>query len=91
MYNRFPDFKQLSTKKSFFLFGPRSTGKSTLLKKIFGESNSQILFRNIGRYIPWFHAGTLARIKEATGHSNWEILFFRYWSGQLLKWHQSYQ
>jgi predicted AAA+ superfamily ATPase len=32
MYKRILNLKELLTKKSFFLFGPRSTGKSTLIK-----------------------------------------------------------
>ena len=33
MYQRLLDIKPLLRKKSFFLFGPRSTGKSTLIKQ----------------------------------------------------------
>ncbi|HQL31794.1 MAG TPA: ATP-binding protein [Treponemataceae bacterium] len=37
MYNRILDVHSLSLKKSFFLFGPRSTGKTTLLRSLFSE------------------------------------------------------
>ena len=37
-YKRVLDLKNLLSKKSFFLFGPRATGKSTLLKKNLAES-----------------------------------------------------
>lgn len=36
----FPRFQTLTHKYSFFLFGPRGTGKSTLLKKKFKKENS---------------------------------------------------
>lgn len=37
-YNRVLDLKNLVDKKSLFLFGPRSTGKTTLLKAQFSEN-----------------------------------------------------
>lgn len=37
MYNRILDVHSLSLKKSFFLFGPHSTGKTTLLRSLFSE------------------------------------------------------
>jgi predicted AAA+ superfamily ATPase len=37
MHKRVIKLQELSTKKSLFLFGPRSTGKSTLLRKIFSD------------------------------------------------------
>lgn len=38
-FKRFLDIKALSGKKSLFLFGPRSTGKSTLLNEIFAKNS----------------------------------------------------
>ncbi len=38
MYNRIVDLKSLIRRKSFFLFGPRQTGKSTLLRHLFPEA-----------------------------------------------------
>lgn len=37
MYSRLLDVKAIASKKSFFLFGPRSTGKTTLLRSVFQE------------------------------------------------------
>ena len=37
-YDRIMDLKKESSKKSLFLFGPRQTGKTTLLKKMFPRS-----------------------------------------------------
>ena len=37
MFHRELDMRQLVAKKSFFLFGPRSTGKTTLLRNTFPE------------------------------------------------------
>lgn len=37
MYNRILDVHSLSLKKSFFLFGSHSTGKTTLLRSLFSE------------------------------------------------------
>ena len=39
MYSRILDVKSLISKKSFFLFGPRSTGKTTLLRETFGDKS----------------------------------------------------
>ena len=36
-YQRILNLKNLVSRKSFFLFGPRATGKSTLIKKDLGD------------------------------------------------------
>ncbi|HAZ14241.1 MAG: ATPase [Bdellovibrionales bacterium GWA2_49_15] len=54
MYTRVCDLKTLSLKKSLFLFGPRSTGKSTLLKKLFGTN----------RYINLLKSDIFLRLSE---------------------------
>ena len=38
MYKRLLPLQQLLSQKSFFLFGPRSTGKTTLVNECFPES-----------------------------------------------------
>jgi predicted AAA+ superfamily ATPase len=38
VYNRIVDLKSLVARKSFFLFGPRQTGKSSLLRLLFPEA-----------------------------------------------------
>ena len=38
MYQRILDLPQLLKKKSFFLFGPRGTGKTTLIHQTLPES-----------------------------------------------------
>ncbi len=38
MFNRVVDLKSLISRKSFFLFGPRQTGKSSLLRHLFPEA-----------------------------------------------------
>ncbi len=54
MYIRVCDLKTLSLKKSFFFLGPRSTGKSTLLKKLFGTD----------RYINLLKSDIFLRLSE---------------------------
>ncbi len=46
MYDRFLDLRTLVDKKSLFLFGPRSTGKTTLLRKQFGSESIVNLLRS---------------------------------------------
>ena len=38
VYNRIIDLKSLISRKSFFLFGPRQTGKSSLLRDVFPQA-----------------------------------------------------
>ena len=45
------DLKQLLSKKSFFLFGPRATGKSTLIKQVLSESSMIIDLLNSRLYL----------------------------------------
>jgi uncharacterized protein len=46
MYKRILDLHDLINKKSFFLFGPRSTGKTTLLREQFGSQSIINLLRS---------------------------------------------
>ncbi len=50
-YKRELNLKNLLAKKSFFLFGPRATGKSTLIKKDLGESAMVIDLLNSRLYL----------------------------------------
>lgn len=50
-YKRELNLKNLLAKKSFFLFGPRATGKSTLIKKDLGESAMIIDLLNSRLYL----------------------------------------
>jgi len=45
------DLKNLLSKKSFFLFGPRATGKSTLVKQVLSESSMIIDLLNSRLYL----------------------------------------
>lgn len=54
MYSRILDIKQIVKHKSLFLFGPRQTGKSTLLKTLFPEA----------RYIDLLEADTFRRLSS---------------------------
>lgn len=45
------DIKELLSKKSFFLFGPRATGKSTLFKQVLSESSMIIDLLNSRLYL----------------------------------------
>ena len=45
------DLKDLLSKKSFFLFGPRATGKSTLIKQFFSEQSMIIDLLNSRLYL----------------------------------------
>jgi predicted AAA+ superfamily ATPase len=45
------DLKNLLSKKSFFLFGPRATGKSTLIKQVLSESSMIIDLLNSRLYL----------------------------------------
>jgi len=45
------DLKDLLSKKSFFLFGPRATGKSSLIKQVLSESSMTIDLLNSRLYL----------------------------------------
>jgi len=45
------DLKNLLSKKSFFLFGPRATGKSSLIKQVLSESSMTIDLLNSRLYL----------------------------------------
>jgi len=51
LIHRTLDLKNLLSKKSFFLFGPRATGKSTLIKKNLSESSMIIDLLNSRLYL----------------------------------------
>lgn len=46
MYTRLPNIAELAQKKSLFLFGPRSTGKTTLLRQLFPRERIINLLRS---------------------------------------------
>ena len=61
MYARTLDVREIAARKSLFLFGPRSTGKTTLLKAQFDVGAVVNLLRS-GEYLPL--AGNPSRLRE---------------------------
>ncbi len=72
-YRRILDMRGLSERKSFFLFGPRSTGKTTLLRDQFSADAIINLLRS-AEYLPLAENPSLLAQRVREIHRTWPVV-----------------